>query len=93
MKTTNRMLQRICGEFLEMPGLTLTLRQAQRLWTLDEPICRHLLDSLVSMGFLRCSAKGVYARCIDGLVGGPGRKMAKAEFTEAGLLAAHGKTR
>jgi hypothetical protein len=68
MKTTNRMLQRICGEFLEMPGLTLTLRQAQRLWTLDESICRQLLDSLVAIGFLRCSPKGVYARYVDGLV-------------------------
>jgi hypothetical protein len=30
------LIQRVYGEFLEMPGLRLTCQQAQRLWGLDE---------------------------------------------------------
>ena len=45
-------LQRICGEYLEMPGLQLTLKQAQRLWGLDEETCARSLAFLVENGFL-----------------------------------------
>jgi DNA-binding IclR family transcriptional regulator len=55
------MLQRICGEFLEMPGLRLTLEQAQRLWGLDEQTCRELLAVLVEAKFLCRSADGAYS--------------------------------
>ena len=51
-KIDDRMLQRACGEFLEMPGLRLTCLQAQRLWGLDEPTCRELLEYLVDAKFL-----------------------------------------
>ena len=47
-------LQRIRGEYLEMPGLTLTIAQAARLWGLDSDLCRDLLDRLVTDGFLKC---------------------------------------
>jgi hypothetical protein len=60
------MLQRVCGEFLEMPGLRLTCKQAQRLWGLDEPTCRQLLEYLVGAGFLRPSGNGMYARTSPG---------------------------
>lgn len=46
-------LQRIRGEFLEMPGLTLNLKQAARLWQLDPGQCKTLLEQLVSEGFLK----------------------------------------
>ena len=62
----DRMLQRACGEFLEMPGLRLTCLQAQRLWGLDEPTCRELLEFLVDAKFLRRSSGGMYARTSDG---------------------------
>ena len=58
----NHLFERIRGEFAEMPGLRLTVRQAQRLWDLDAPTCRNLLDALVSTGFLNQSAEGAYAR-------------------------------
>lgn len=45
-------LRRIQGEFLEMPGLRLTLVQAQRLWNLDLLVCEALLDALVDARFL-----------------------------------------
>ena len=39
-------LRRIRGEFLEMPGLRLTCKQAERLWALDETTCVRLLEAL-----------------------------------------------
>ena len=53
---------RIRGEFNEMPGLCLTLQQAQRLWALDCATCAAALDGLTSEGFLRRNAAGVYLR-------------------------------
>src|SRR4029450_9569767 len=47
-------LQRIRGEYTEMPGLTLTIAQASRLWRFDPGLCQHLLDRLVAEGFLKC---------------------------------------
>jgi hypothetical protein len=52
----------IRAEYLEMPGLNLTARQAQRLWNLDSMTCQGLLQALVDNGFLRRTLAGVYAR-------------------------------
>lgn len=54
--------QRVQGEYLEMPGLSLTERQAQRLWHLEPEACRLLLKALVESGFLRQTARGGYVR-------------------------------
>jgi hypothetical protein len=54
--------QRIQGEYLEMPGLCLTLQQARRLWDLDEMTCAAILDALVDRQFLRRTSKGSYVR-------------------------------
>jgi len=59
-------LQRVHGEFLEMPGLRLTCRQAQRLLGLDEATCRRLFELLVDARFLRRSGNGEYMRQTDG---------------------------
>ena len=45
-------LQRVQGEFAEMPGLCLTAAQAQRLWGLDRDLCTKLLEALVEANFL-----------------------------------------
>ena len=55
-------VQRIRGEFLEMPGLRLTLRQAQRLWQLDETICDAVLGALVDARFLARTRDGAFIR-------------------------------
>ena len=65
---TDQMLSRVCGEYLEMPGLRLTQKQAQRLWGLDEATCRQILEFLVEVEFLRLSDVGSYARCGEGTV-------------------------
>ena len=43
---------RIQAEYLEMPGLRLTVPQAARLCKVDRETCLRLLASLVETGFL-----------------------------------------
>jgi hypothetical protein len=52
-------VDRIRGEFNEMPGLRLTPKQAARLWGLDPTACDEVLDRLVATSFLRWSAGAV----------------------------------
>lgn len=70
-------LRRICGEYLEMPGLRLKREQARRLWGLDDQTCSHMLDALVAAGFLCRHLDGQYGRTSDGAVR-PTLQMAKA---------------
>ena len=53
---------RVRAEFVEMPGLTLTVRQASRLFGLDQEMCHQVVDRLVRSDFLRWAAGGVVAR-------------------------------
>jgi DNA-binding IclR family transcriptional regulator len=57
-----QMLNRVRGEFLEMPGLRLRVDQAQRLWGLDRSTCEELLKSLVDAKFLSRRSGDVYCR-------------------------------
>jgi hypothetical protein len=59
-------VRRVCGEYLEMPGLRLKREQAQRLWGLDGATCTRLLEALVENGFLCRQGDGRYARSSDG---------------------------
>ena len=43
----------IRAEYLEMPGLTVTLAQAARLWNVDRRQCLDALEALTDEGFLR----------------------------------------
>ena len=61
-RSLEAIVQRVRGEYLEMPGLSLTESQAQRLWHLDPDACRLLLKALVESGFLRQTARGGYVR-------------------------------
>ena len=47
------LLARVYGEYIEMPGLTLTLAQASRLWNMKLATSAHVLDRLVDASFLR----------------------------------------
>ena len=58
-------LQRVQGEFAEMPGLCLTAAQAQRLWGLDRDLCDRLLEALVKAKFLSQRRDGSFIR-VDG---------------------------
>ena len=60
--TGHDLLYRARGEYLEMPGLSLILAQAQRLWALDRVTCSGVLSNLVRAGFLRQRRDGSYIR-------------------------------
>src|SRR5689334_22333518 len=67
----NAILDRVCGEYREMPGLRLTRPQAQRLWGLDEQTCVRILNVLLESGFLRETYDGRFARMLDGPISRP----------------------
>ena len=80
LTSKDQVLRRICGEYLEMPGLRLTRAQAQRLWGLDEQTCLQLLELLIDQGFLHRRTDGTYPRLTDGAVPAPTMRMAKADL-------------
>ena len=49
------LLHRVHGEYMEMPGLRLTLAQACRLWNADAATSQGVLNQLVAEQFLRVS--------------------------------------
>ena len=52
------MAQRVQAEFEEMPGMSLTPRQASRLFGLEEETCRIVLEVLVDSAYLRETTNG-----------------------------------
>ena len=57
-----QVLLRVRGEYVEMPGLRLTLAQAQRLWGLDAVACAWALRELVNAKFLRRTVDDMFVR-------------------------------
>ena len=76
--TRAQLLRRIKAEYMEMPGLRLTVAQAGRLWGLDPPSCLDLLDRLIGERFLQRRPDGTYARVTDGLPAHTPFRMIKA---------------
>ena len=56
------LLDRVRSEFMEMPGLQLTVAQASRLWGLDQDASRMVIDALVEASFLRWTERGTVVR-------------------------------
>ena len=59
------LLHRVHGEYMEMPGLRLTLAQACRLWNVDQDTSLDVLNRLVAEQFLRVSGPH-YVRAASG---------------------------
>ncbi len=55
-----RWCQVIGSEYGEMPGLSLTKPQMQRLWGLEPDVCDLLVDALVAARVLRRTADDTY---------------------------------
>ena len=60
------LLLRIEGEYREMPGLSLTVSQAERLWDLDSSTCAFVLTTLIARRILRQTRTGAYLRGSSG---------------------------
>ena len=54
--------RRVEGEYREMPGLSLTLAQAARLWGLDQSTCERVLTRLIERQVLKRAWNGTYVR-------------------------------
>jgi len=52
----------IRAEYTEVPGLSLTKPQIQRLWGLDALTCEALLEALEAVKFLRRTETNRYVR-------------------------------
>jgi hypothetical protein len=57
-----QIIQRIRAEYLEMPGLSLSAVQVQRLCGVDSALCESVLEALVESGFLARRFDGAYGR-------------------------------
>jgi hypothetical protein len=53
---------RIRAEYLEMPGMSLTLDQVVRLCGVERALCKPVLDALIETRFLSLKPTGAYAR-------------------------------
>ena len=71
MRTIEDVLNRLRAEYLEMPGMRLTVQQVERLCGIERTLCKTVLDSLVEGHFLCVSSDGAYARLADGDVSRP----------------------
>lgn len=56
------MMDDVLAEYAEMPGLSLTLPQAQRLWALERSTCEAIFNRLTAMRVLRMTAGGRFVR-------------------------------
>lgn len=56
------LVTRVRAEFNEMPGLRLTLPQAQRLWGVEPATCESVVETLVRASFLRRAHGGTIMR-------------------------------
>ena len=55
-------LRRLWNEYVDLPGLRLTLEQIERLMNVDAATCESVLAAMVELGLLRKAADGTYAR-------------------------------
>jgi hypothetical protein len=60
MPAVREAIRRVEGEYREMPGLSLTLPQAARLWGLDQSTCERVLATLMERQVLKRALNGTY---------------------------------
>jgi hypothetical protein len=56
------LVDRVRGEFTEMPGLQLTVPQAARLLGIEQEACKVVIDTLVASAFLRRTPTGAVVK-------------------------------
>jgi hypothetical protein len=61
-QTVRTLMKQVRAEYAEMPGLSVTLSQAQRLWAVDHATCEEVFSRLVARGLLRMTTKGRFVR-------------------------------
>jgi hypothetical protein len=89
----DELLSRVRGEYLEMPGLHLSVSQATRLWGLHPVVTEALLSCLVASRFLRRTGAGTFALATSEgrAVPVPGRARAAGESRLPFVIGAPGQ--
>ncbi len=54
--------RRVRAEFEEMPGLTLTVPQASKLFGIEKDVCLNVIDRLIDASYLRKNRSGTISR-------------------------------
>jgi hypothetical protein len=54
--------KRVRAEFEEMPGMTLTMPQASRLFGIEREICKTVVERLVTTSYLKWTQGGAVKR-------------------------------
>src|SRR6476659_4449912 len=67
--TFEALVRRVRNEYMEMPGLSFTVPQAQRMWGLRRSDCESLFAALVQTGFLVRTSNGAFLRAGSGRAG------------------------
>ena len=62
VQTIRTLMEQVQAEYAEMPGLCVTLSQAQRLWAVDQATCEEVFSRLISRGVLRRTIQGEFVR-------------------------------
>ena len=62
MPAIREAILRVEGEYREMPGLSVTLPQAARLWGMDRSTCELVLANLIERRVLKRALNGTYVR-------------------------------
>jgi hypothetical protein len=73
-----RLVDRVRAEYVEMPGMSLTRDEVQRLFGIEPSFCEAVLDALVRTGFLGCQSNGRYGRVNE--IREPPMRPAKADL-------------
>ena len=77
-KTLDETIEHIRADYVNMPGLALSFRQAPSFWNLPEELCELALVKLVRAGFLMRTTSGRYIRRAEPpavAVGPPARRI------------------
>jgi hypothetical protein len=56
------LMGQVQAEYAEMPGLSVTLPQAERLWAVDRATCEEAMSRLVAEGVLKRTRQGRFIR-------------------------------
>ena len=54
--------KRVQAEFAEMPGMTLTMPQASRLFGIEREVCKTIVERLVTTSYLKWTHSGAVTR-------------------------------
>ena len=82
-QTLEQLIKRAKAEFVEMPGLKLTIEQSSRLWGIEPAQCKTLLHALVRRNFLAVTDDGQYLRATDIVARTPPMRPARASLRSA----------